>query len=297
MLVGEDEEENMNFLINAQFPAIKEIAAIYDELCVFLQVAIGDGRDCSFVFNIYEFCRRTKRSVNDVMHALNLLNLNGYLTLIDEAENPARIKFRLTRDELYSLHLTSEEDSILITLLRLYGGGIFSEFRPIDEMEIASMCRLDITRVHDFMKRLWRGQIIQYIPKNNEPLIHLNEERLPKRDIYIAPETYTLRRERMEERLASILYYATNSDECRSNIIERYFLGSESEPCGVCDNCLARKRKASQPATNIDEEILRLAKEGVGIRAMAEQIKCNQEHLIERIKELRESGKLQGWEA
>ena len=34
MLVGEDEEENMNFLINAQFPAIKEIAA-YTMSCAY----------------------------------------------------------------------------------------------------------------------------------------------------------------------------------------------------------------------------------------------------------------------
>ncbi len=303
LLAGEEEDATMRLLVESQFPPIEEIKSVYDDLCSFLQIAIGDGRNGSFVFNAYEFCRRTKRNLNIVLNAINLLHLNGYLTLIDESENPARIKFRVTRDDLYSLRLTAEEDAILIATLRLYGGGAFSEFRPIDEMEIASMCRTDVANVHEFLKRLWRGQIIQYIPKNNDPLIHLNEERLPKRDLYIAPETYGMRRERAEERIANILYYATNSDKCRSNMIEHYFIGSESEPCNVCDNCLARKRREAQSRSaeslhpELDDEIIRLANEGLDIRAIAEQIKCNQELLISRIKHLRSEGKLAGWKS
>ena len=303
LLAGEEEDTTMRLLVESQFPPIEEIKSVYDDLCSFLQIAIGDGRNGSFVFNAYDFCRRTGRNLNTVLNAINLLHLNGYLTLIEESDNPARIRFRVTRDELYSLHLTAEEDAILIATLRLYGGGIFSEFRPINEMEIASMCRTDVTSVHEFMKRLWRAQLIQYIPKNNDPLIHLNEERLPKRDLYIAPETYGMRRERAEERIANILYYATETEKCRSNMIEHYFIGSESKPCNICDNCLARKRREAQNRSTesicpeIDNEIIRLAGEGLDIRAIAEQIRCNQELLISRIKHLRSEGKLNGWKS
>ena len=297
LLAGEEEDTTMRLLVESQFPPIEEIKSVYDDLCSFLQIAIGDGRNGSFVFNAYDFCRRTGRNLNTVLNAINLLHLNGYLTLIEESDNPARIRFRVTRDELYSLHLTAEEDAILIATLRLYGGGIFSEFRPINEMEIASFCHQPYEKVHDLLKRLWRASIIKYIPANHEPLIFLDEERLPKNDIYIAPETYTRRMELMSERFEHMLHYIGNEDLCRSNIIESYFSDRKSEPCGICDNCLAKKRRERKSGADdtssqtIDQEIVRYAKEGnMDIRQIGEKIRGNQDLIIERFKHLIEEG-------
>ena len=72
------------------------------------------------------------------MSALKLLQQNGYMTLTDAQENPARIMFCISRDDLYKLRVQRDElDHFIRTLLRLYNG-VFTEFRQIDEGEIAT---------------------------------------------------------------------------------------------------------------------------------------------------------------
>jgi len=280
-------------LFEKEFPSIALIQSVYHELCAYLGVAIGDGKEASFVFNIYDFCRRVKQPVVTVHNIIKLLQLNGYMTLVEDCEHPARLMFMVTRDELYGVKMQNEkEEEILRTILRLYTG-IFSEFRPIDEMEIASASKHSITEVHDLLKRLWRANIIRYIPTNHDPLIFLDEERLPARDIYIAPETYSRRKELMLERFNHLLHYANEKSECRSHIIEEYFCDKMSEPCGICDNCLARKKREKRNCANYEQQILSLlATEPMTIKEVVARIIGNEQTIIEVIRQLTEQGKI-----
>ena len=280
-------------IFEKEFPSIALIQSVYHELCAYLGVAIGDGKEASFVFNIYDFCRRVKQPVVTVHNIIKLLQLNGYMTLVEDCEHPARLMFMVTRDELYGVKMQNEkEEEILRTILRLYTG-IFSEFRPIDEMEIASASKHSITEVHDLLKRLWRANIIRYIPTNHDPLIFLDEERLPARDIYIAPETYSRRKELMLERFNHLLHYANEKSECRSHIIEEYFCDKMSEPCGICDNCLARKKREKRNCANYEAEILSLlTTEPMTIKELVAKIKGNEQNIVSAIRNLLDNGKL-----
>ncbi|MBR2860042.1 MAG: RecQ family ATP-dependent DNA helicase [Alistipes sp.] len=291
ILMASDDNNRIIDLFEKEFPDIDLIRSVYHELCSYLGVAIGDGKEASFVFNIYEFCRHIKLPLVTVHNIIKLLQLNGYLTLVEDCEHPARVMFMVTRDELYQVKMQSEkEEEILRTMLRLYTG-IFSEFRPIDEMEIASQSKHSHTDVHDLLKRLWRANVIRYIPTNHDPLIFLDEERLPARDIYIAPATYSRRKSLMLERFNHLLHYANEESECRSRIIEQYFCDRMSEPCGICDNCLARKRKEKSTSANYEQQILSLlATEPMSIKELVAHIVGNEQSIIEAVRQLTEKG-------
>ena len=277
-----------------EFPNIELIRSIYHDLCSYLGVAIGDGKEASFVFNIFDFCKRYKQPLATVMSAIKLLQLNGYMTLVEDCEHPARLMFMISRDELYNIKMQNEkEEDILRSILRLYTG-IFSDFRPIDEMEIAAFSKHSHEEVHALLKHLWRSNIIRYIPTNHDPLIFLDEERLPSRDVYIAPETYSHRKSLMLERFNHLLHYANEEQECRSRIIEKYFCDKMSEPCGICDNCLARKRREKiASAPSFDEQILALlSTEPMTIKELIAQIKGNEQNIIEAVRQLITEGKI-----
>lgn len=279
-----------------EFPSIDLIRSVYNELCSYLGVAIGDGKEASFIFNIYDFCRHIKQPVATVLNIIKLLQLNGYMTLVEDHEHPARLMFMVTRDELYNVKMQSDkEEEILRTILRLYTG-VFSDFRPIDEMEIASTSKRTHNEVHEFLKRLWRANIIRYIPTNHDPLIFLDEERLPARDLYISPATYTHRKALMEERFNHLLHYANNGEECRSRIIESYFCDTMSDPCGICDNCLARKRREKRMQTenaDLEKQILSiLTTNPMDIKELAQHIKGNEQRIVEVVRRLIEQGQL-----
>jgi ATP-dependent DNA helicase RecQ len=204
--------------------------------------------------------------------------------------------FMVTRDELYQVKMQSEkEEEILRTMLRLYTG-IFSEFRPIDEMEIATLAKQSHEEVHEFLKRMWRAKVIRYIPSNHDPLIYLNEERLPAKDIYIAPETYTRRKALMMERLQHLILYTNESDECRSRIIENYFCGTKSEPCGICDNCLARKRRekgTNSDTADYERQIIELlSAKPMDVKELVSLIRGNEQVILATVSHLIEEQRL-----
>jgi ATP-dependent DNA helicase RecQ len=241
-------------ILESEFPPIEDVKLIYERICNYLQVPIGDAEGVSFAFNIYEFCAREQMYSARVRSALSLLEQNGYMTLIDQNDEPAKMMFECSRDTLYSVHAGGNDmDAMLRVILRKYDG-LFSRFRSISELEIAAESGLSAERVHELMKVLWRMRVIRYIPANNSPLIRFDTERLPVKSLYIAPETYSLRQQLIMTRYESMVEYVTSEDKCRSQIIEKYFGDSESKPCGVCDVCL-RKRRSAKSETPLVERI------------------------------------------
>ena len=242
-------------ILEGEFPPIDDVKLIYERICNYLQVPIGDAEGVSFAFNIYDFCARERMYAGRVKSALALLEQNGYMTLIDQNDEPAKMMFECSRDALYSVHAGgSDMDCMLRVILRKYEG-LFSRFRPVSELEIAAEAQLSVERVHELMKVLWRMKIIRYIPANNSPLVRFDTERLPVKSLYIAPESYQLRHRLMMERFESIVEYVTSEDRCRSQIIENYFGDKESKECGVCDVCL-RKRRGEASQVSVAERIM-----------------------------------------
>ncbi|MBQ8307602.1 MAG: RecQ family ATP-dependent DNA helicase, partial [Alistipes sp.] len=270
---GDSERVHRRFM--QEFPPLERIKEIYEKVGSFLQVAIGDGALHSYTFNINDFCSRERLYPGMVRSALDLLEQNGYLTLTDEMENPARILFTVSRDDLYRIRCEREElDPFIRTILRLYNG-VFTDFRRIDELEIAHWSGYTVERVKELLKRLWQLRIIRYIPSNRSPLIFYPTERLPREDLYIAPETYTHRKELAQQRFEQMLHYAEAEGSCRSVLLERYFGSPAPQPCGVCDYCLEKRREAKGQEPS-EEAVLALLEEGpLSIQEVVTRLRCN----------------------
>lgn len=247
LLVASDDESRTVRRFEQEFPPLEKVKDIYEGICSYLQIGIGDGAQSAMLFNLHDFCAREHLYAGTVQSALKLLQQNGYMTLTDAQDNPARLMFCVSRDDLYKIRVQrSELDHFIRTLLRLYNG-VFTDFRPVDEGELAVWSGYTVEKVKELLKRLWQLRLIRYIPSNRSPILFMDEERLPRADLYIAPETYKRRQELMRERFEHMLAYASDEKLCRSVMLERYFgSAEEAAPCGVCDICLARRRAAKR---------------------------------------------------
>ena len=293
LLVSSDDDSKIVKRFDAEFPPLEEIKSIYEKICDFIQVAVGDGYQASFLFNIHDFCRREHLYIGKVRAALKLLEQNGYMTLTEEMENPARILFCVSRDELYRIRVGRNElDHIIRTILRLYDG-IFTEFRAINEQVIASTSGYTIEKVKELLKRMWQMRIIRYIPSNNSPILFMNEERLPTKDLYISPDTYLHRKNLMAERFENMRLYASSESECRSVILQRYFGDNKAEACGTCDVCLAVRRRQRGDAEQIATSVIELLKnESMDVRELCRHIKVDPERVAAVVDKLKEDGKI-----
>ena len=173
LLVAPNDESRVVRRFEQEFPPLDRIKEIYEKVCSYLQIGIGEGAGASFLFNIHDFCTREHLYVGTVQSALKLLQQNGYLTLTDAMENPARLMFCVSRDDLYRLRIRRDDlDHFIRTILRLYNG-VFTEFRPIDECELATWSGYKVERVKELLKTLWQLRVIRYIPSNRSPMLYM----------------------------------------------------------------------------------------------------------------------------
>ena len=293
LLVASDDKSKITKRFEQEFPSLETIKSVYEKVCDFVQMAVGDGLYASMPLNLHEFCRREKIYIGTVMAVMDLLEQNGYMTLTEEMENPAKVMFCVSRDDLYKIRVDRIDlDHIIRTILRLYNG-IFTEFRAIDERQIAAISGYTEEKVKELLKRMWQMRIIRYIPANSSPMLFFNEERLPTNDLYIAPETYHHRKELMQERFENMVSYSMQQTECRSVVIQRYFGDQEATPCGVCDICLEQRRRRKSSQTSIADTIIHLlGKEPLTTREICREIKAEPELIASVIEQMQREGKI-----
>ena len=290
LLTSPDDEQRVTKRFDGEFPPLAEIKSIYEKICNYVQVAIGDGLQSSFIFNIHDFASREHIFTGKIISALKILEQNGYLTFTEEMENPARIMFCVSRDDLYKIRVERNDlDHFLRTILRMYNG-VFSEFRAIDECEIATVSGYRLERVKELLKRLWQMRIIRYVPSNRSPMLYFNEERLPTDDLYIAPETYRLRKEMMHERFSKMLGYASNTEQCRSRILSEYFGDTEAKDCDIC---LARRKQAKSGKELQTRIIEKLTSTPLTVRELVAEFRCDPQLLLDTLKAMHENGTVQ----
>ncbi len=294
MMNSSNDYERVLKSLDSEFPTLETIKSIYDKICSSLGIVYGEGGDTSYIFNIREFCRENKIYSRTLHSAMKLLQMNGYLTWIEEMSNPARIMFMVKRDDLYKLRNdTPSIDKFIRVLLRIYDG-VFTEFRRIDESYIAETGGYTIHQVRENLKQLWRMRIIRYTPNNHSPMICMEQHRVMANDIYISPETYKYRRELYQERLKNMSQYCNNDTQCRSQLLEEYFGIKEAKECGCCDVCLTRKRMsqantpiAKQRSLELRENILsELSKATLTIRELASILRVEPSIIVASIDEL-----------
>lgn len=292
LLYGSQDSDRIAENFKSEFPPIADIKRIYELVCNDLQVAIGDGLGASFAFNVYKFCHKNHIPYRIVCNAIKILELNNIMSMLDEQDNPAKLMFCCSRDSLYKLNVGGNEmDRMLDAILRLYNG-LFTHFRTIDELSIATKSGLSPERVHELLKTLWRMHIIRYIPAAHSPMIYFLSERLSTKDIYIAPETYRHRYDLGLERFKSMLDYIQNSTRCRSTIIEEYFGEKSAKECGVCDICLGKKPKVFD-YKSIDKRIIELiSNNSLTMKDVVAKIDDDIDMITSRIDKMLQEGKI-----
>ena len=142
LLYNNNDHAKLEKRIVDTFPEKDYIRQVYEHLAYYYQIATGDGYGVAREFNIEEFCMRFHHFPIRVHSALQLLQRAGYLEYDEEADNQARVRFLVSREELYRLEQVSpDEERVIISLLRNYGG-LFADYGYIDESIVAQQAGL-----------------------------------------------------------------------------------------------------------------------------------------------------------
>ncbi len=228
--------------ITQTYPEPKFIRKVYEDLGSFFQLAVGDGLDVTYEFNIARFCQNFKAYPTLVVGALQILTQAGYINYREEDTARSRVLFLTQRDKLYSLNgLAPLTEKIISAILRTTTG-IFSEYATIYENDIAEQVGTTPQEVYTTLKELNRSHILDYVPRKNMPFITFTRRRVETNQLILPPTILEDRRKQATERADAMLHYTLDKRQCHSQYLLAYFGETQSEPCGHCDVCLSFKK-------------------------------------------------------
>ena len=239
LLYSPADKTRLTDTIRKKFPPIEKIKDTYEALCNYLQVPLGSGKDNVFDFNLYDFVSKYRLPVIETYNSLQFLQREGYMEFTEEINNPSRVHFIVSRDDLYKFQVANESfDGFIKLLLRSYTG-MFSEFVPINEEALSRKSAATRDTIYQYLVKLSALNIIRYIPGKKTALVIFTEERLIRKALLISPDNYLHVKEKYEIRLDKMIGYADSDNHCRSMYLLDYF-GEESDRCGICDVCRER---------------------------------------------------------
>ena len=269
--------------VSDTFPEKSYIRKIYEDINFYYQMAMGDGRGCTFAFNIDEFCRNFRHFPVQTDSALKILTRAGYLEYTDEQDNASRIMFTITKEELYRIREQSEDtEKLLRILLRTYTG-LFTDYAYFSEDNLSTRSGLSKQQIYETLLSLSRQHILHYIPAKKTPYIIYTRERQETERVYLSKEVYEDRKESYVQRINAMIEYAESENRCRSRMLLRYFGEKNEHNCGQCDVCLQQHQSGlkSGEFEAISQQLQALLKENpLSLQEIKDKMQVTENHLI-----------------
>ena len=239
--------------LSDNYPPQDFIREVYDEVCYYYSMALGDGMDCTFEFSLGDFCKKYHRPTLQTDSALRILTRMGYIEYVEEMEYASRLRFIVDKDALFRFRGLPKEYELLINAILRNYSGLFTDPAFIDERFLSRVTSLSRHRMYEILVSLASKGLVMYAPSKKCPIITFTRHRVLGSELRFSREVYDERRAVFADRLNSILSYATREDKCRSRLLLEYFGEKKSSECGNCDVCVAsraggKKAPVSAPA-------------------------------------------------
>ncbi|WP_153796294.1 RecQ family ATP-dependent DNA helicase [Foetidibacter luteolus] len=275
LLYNQQDENALEALPDTRFPDIYQVRKVYQHLADYLQVPVGIGAGNYYDFDLVEFVKNFKLEMQLAISVLKVLEQEGHLEFNESIFLPSQVCFTAPKQALEDFENSHQDlEPLIKCLLRTYEG-IYDNRVSVHEKQVARLARMPVEKVISGLQKLQAFGIIEYLPQKEKPQVHFILNRAPAEFLYINREQYSLRKQQYENRLQHMLQYIGLQQQCRSSFIGNYFGDAGIQDCGVCDNCLNRKRSTLSQAefSSIQQSIYNcLSNGGVEIKTLLQQL-------------------------
>lgn len=236
---------------DVSFPSLEYIEDVYQKLHAFFEIPYDTGMGRQLKFKIEDFCKRFGLQRAPAFYALKYLERTEHLTYSEEVDIPTKVRINVDRKSLYDVELADQgQANVLEALMRSYTG-IFSFLQQIDEEYVARRAGQTVPQLRQSLYGLSLAHVISYVPTDHSDVVVLHHDRLHPGNVNLMPSRYAMLRESFHARAEAMLEYVSETSECRSRYLLRYFGQTEAADCGTCDVC--RARRAALPARTLQQ--------------------------------------------
>ena len=262
-LLHDDSDINIHkFFISIANPDRELIQNIYNGLCDYSKIAVGDKPEDEIPINLEYLSSYSKRDIQRGLLHTCLRNLEnaGYLKIISEYNRKSTLQINLDKNKLKKFIKDSSNNNIkvvLLTLLREFGSEIFSS--KIN-FTVPSLCqKLDIGEIdlEETLIILDNLGIISYKRSLAKENVMLSVPRVETSRLMIDYKKINENYLHLQKKIESMVDFVYSND-CRFRYILKYF-GEDvtNYKCGKCDKCTGEEQLSDSTSEYLKEIVLR----------------------------------------
>ncbi|WP_460956221.1 RecQ family ATP-dependent DNA helicase [Spirosoma litoris] len=256
MLYTPDDLESLRFRTEQLYQPIEMLRRVYQALANYTAVPVGGGEFASYDFDLGAFSATFSLPPQETHYALKQLQLEGFIQLNENYFHPSRLTIVLDNRQLYEFQvLHSRFDSFLKLLLRVYGGELFTDFITISESTLARTFMINQSEIEQLLTQLHERNVVIYEKQKDKPQLTFLTPRFDAPSLPVNIQELNRRKELAMRKVQAAILYTEHQTQCRTRLLQAYFGEKPGDACGICDNCLRKKKSAETATAAVREQV------------------------------------------
>jgi ATP-dependent DNA helicase RecQ len=251
-----------NYFLSNAYPDKKLIQDVYNAVCDYGKIAIGNKSENEIPINIDFISSYTNRKISRglLYSALRYLDESGYIKLLSEFDKRSTIQINYNKSDLRKFVDNATDNTLkemILLLLREYGSKIFNGPVPFSPSDFTDFIELTNQEIDDSLVTLDNLGVITYKRALSNEAVILTAPRTDTNRLMINYKKINDGYLHSRNKLDRMVEYVFTND-CRFKYILDYF-GEDSEEykCGKCDRCVMGETVPESVREYVSEIILR----------------------------------------
>ncbi|MFS4415097.1 ATP-dependent DNA helicase RecQ [Maribacter sp. 2307ULW6-5] len=241
LLANQTDQQRAHDQFIKVLPGVDFVKRFYRKLCSYFQIAYGEGSGEPFLLNFNAFCATHGLHPLLGYNTLRLLDQYSVIALSEAHNKKCSLQFVCHKTVLYQyMEKWPQQKELIQTLLRTYGG-LFDFDTQVNTHLLSKKMNVSESDVHKGLEALAEAEIITYRAATSDMEITFLVPREDDRTINGFSKAMGAQQDRKKEQLRAMLSYVENNKVCRNKQLMAYFGQRETEDCGRCDVCTARR--------------------------------------------------------
>lgn len=231
-----------NYFLQNSYPDKNIIKSIYNGICDFSQIAVGNGAFMEIPVNEDFLSAYAKKEISKgvIYSSLKILEDYGYIKVLSEYDKKVSFKFEISIDKLKNFAKGTKNQNIqdlIIYFLRKFGAEPFNLMCEIELKNISDSLETDVSSINSALEEMNNLGIILYSKPLEQQSVMLLKGRVSSDNLVIdfkkINESYLFQQKKLDA-----MFKYVSSNECRFKYILNYF-GEDTTgyTCGKCDKC------------------------------------------------------------
>ncbi len=256
MLYTPADLDSLRFRTEQMHQPVAMLRRVYQALANYTAVPLGGGEFASYDFDMGAFTATFSLPAQETHYALQQLQLEGLIQLNEYYFHPSRLTILLDNRQLYEFQVLNPKlDPFLKLLLRMYGGELFTDFVTIQESALARAYMLNQSDIEAMLTQLHQRNVVIYEKQKDKPQLTFLTPRLDAPTLPVDVAELNRRKELAQRKVQAAVIYTEHPTQCRTRLLQAYFGEKPSDRCGICDNCIKKKKKADKATTLVREQV------------------------------------------